>query len=71
MQARNARARTFFSADEMSPGAGLLRLRVRGTGRHALHHPGQVTAQLAQSLGALGIHLHLPRAHAIYHVPVK
>ena len=71
MQARNARARTIFSADEMRPGAGLLRLRMRGTGSHTLHHPGQVTAQLAQGLGPLGIQLHLARAHAINHIPVK
>ena len=61
----------FFSADKVRPGAGLAQLRVCRACSYTLHHPGHVLPQEAQGLGSFGIHLHLPRAHAIYHIPVK
>lgn len=61
----------FASTDKMRPGAGLFQLRMSRAGGNALHHPCQILAEVAQRLRALGIHLHLTRAHTVNHVPVE
>ena len=44
---------------------------MRRAGGDALHHPCQILPQVAQRLRTLGIHLHLPRSHAVNHIPVE
>lgn len=37
----------------------------------ALHHPSQVTAEIAHGLAAFRVHLNFTGAHAVNHVPVE